>query len=62
MITIVGRKEGDYFQQEELLNFPCKDLKTIDRLWVQYSKGLYGFSVFVFCRSVFPKACCPSGF
>ena len=45
MITIVGRKEGDYFRREELLNFPCKDLKTIDRLWVQASQGRYGFSV-----------------
>ena len=45
MITIVGRKEGDYCRQEDLLNFPCKDLKTIDRLWVQASQGRYGFSV-----------------
>ena len=45
MITIVGRKEGDWFRQEDLLNFPCKDLKTIDRLWVQASLGRYGFSV-----------------
>ena len=45
MITIVGRTEGDYFRQEDLLNFPCKDLKTIDRLWVQASQGRYGFSV-----------------
>ena len=45
MITIVGREEGDWFRKEELLNFPCKDLKTIDRLWVQASQGRYGFSV-----------------
>lgn len=45
MITIVGRKEGDYFRKEDLLNFPCKDLKTIDRLWRQYSNDRYGFSV-----------------
>ncbi|OYQ62020.1 hypothetical protein B9G53_24365 [Pseudanabaena sp. SR411] len=25
--------------------FPCEDLQTIDRLWVHYSNGLYGFSV-----------------
>jgi len=45
MITIVGRKERDYFSTEDLLNFPCKDLKTIDRLWVNASQGRYGFSV-----------------
>ncbi|MEB3162060.1 MAG: GUN4 domain-containing protein [Prochlorothrix sp.] len=45
MIKIVGRTESNYFRQEDLLNFPCKDLKTIDRLWVQASQGRYGFSV-----------------
>ena len=45
MITIVGRTEGDWFRKEELLNFPCKDLKTIDWLWVHASQGRYGFSV-----------------
>jgi hypothetical protein len=25
--------------------FPCKDLRTIDRLWVYYSGGRFGFSV-----------------
>ena len=30
---------------EKIKSFPCKDLLTIDRLWVYYSNGLYGFSV-----------------
>ena len=45
MIQAVGKKENDYFTSEELLNFPCTDLRTIDRLWVKYSKGRFGFSV-----------------
>lgn len=45
MIRAVGKKEGDWFTSEELLNFPCTDLKTIDALWVKYSKGHFGFSV-----------------
>jgi hypothetical protein len=45
MIQAVGKKEGDYFTSEELLNFPCTDLKTIDKLWVKYSQGRFGFSV-----------------
>lgn len=45
MITTVGKKERDWFRSEELLNFPCADLKTIDHLWVKYSKGRFGFSV-----------------
>ncbi|WP_414543876.1 GUN4 domain-containing protein [Nostoc sp. CCY0012] len=45
MIQAVGKEEGDYFDQDELLNFPCTDLRTIDRLWVKYSNGHFGFSV-----------------
>jgi hypothetical protein len=45
MIKAVGKKEGDYFRADELLNFPCTDLRTIDRLWVKYSNGHFGFSV-----------------
>ena len=26
-------------------NFPCQDLGTIDKLWVEYSDGKFGFSV-----------------
>ncbi|MEO1350453.1 MAG: GUN4 domain-containing protein [Cyanobacteria bacterium J06635_15] len=35
---------GDW-SSKALLNFPCKDLRTIDRLWVKYSDGKFGFSV-----------------
>ncbi|RMF68264.1 MAG: transcriptional regulator, partial [Cyanobacteria bacterium J069] len=45
MITAVGKKDGEWFTKDELLNFPCTDLKTIDRLWVKYSQGRFGFSV-----------------
>lgn len=45
MIQAVGKKDGDYFTSDELLNFPCTDLRTIDHLWVKYSNGHFGFSV-----------------
>jgi hypothetical protein len=45
MITTVGKAEGQWFETEDLLNFPCKDLKAIDGLWVKYSQGKFGFSV-----------------
>ncbi len=45
MLEAVGRDTNDWIREEELLNFPCADLKTIDALWVQYSKGKWGFSV-----------------
>ena len=45
MITTVGKEEGQWFDREELLNFPCEELLTIDRLWRKYSNDRYGFSV-----------------
>lgn len=45
MIQIVGKKDGDWFTSNELLNFPCTDLRTIDQLWEKYSNGHFGFSV-----------------
>ena len=45
MITTVGKEEGQWFDRADLENFPCEDLLTIDRLWVKYSNGKWGFSV-----------------
>lgn len=45
MLQAVGRKEDDFIRPKELQTFPCKDLSTIDGLWVHYSQGRFGFSV-----------------
>lgn len=45
MLESVGRKDIDYLRKEEALHFPYADLKTIDRLWLKYSNGRFGFSV-----------------
>ncbi|NJM69751.1 MAG: TIR domain-containing protein [Scytonema sp. RU_4_4] len=45
MLQAVGREENDWIREEELLNFPCTDLRTIDQLWVNYSNARFGFSV-----------------
>ncbi|MDH6058022.1 P-loop NTPase fold protein [Umezakia ovalisporum] len=45
MLQAVGREPGDWLRTEELLNFPCTDLHTIDKLWLKYSGGKFGFSV-----------------
>ena len=45
MITEVGKEEGQWFDSEDLLNFPCEPLRLIDGLWVKYSDGQFGFSV-----------------
>ncbi|MGM3305276.1 caspase, EACC1-associated type [Anabaena sp. WFMT] len=45
MLKAVVREKGDWIRDEELLNFPCTDLRTIDKLWVKYSNGQFGFSI-----------------
>ena len=45
MIRAVGKKSGGWFTEDELRNFPCTDLLILDRLWVKYSGGKFGFSV-----------------
>lgn len=45
MITTVGKEEGQLFESQEVLNFPCEELLAIDRLWVKYSNSKFGFSV-----------------
>ncbi|BAY92223.1 MULTISPECIES: GUN4 domain-containing protein [unclassified Tolypothrix] len=40
-----GRKEESFLEISDVINFSCKDLSTIDNLWVNYSYGHFGFSV-----------------
>jgi predicted NACHT family NTPase len=45
MITTVGKEEGQWFEPEDLRNFPCEELEAIDKQWVIHSNGQFGFSV-----------------
>ena len=45
MLKAAGREKEGWLNTESIKNFPCTDLRTIDQLWIQYSKGLFGFSV-----------------
>lgn len=45
MITTVGKEEGQVLNSDDLGTFPCEDLQMLDRLWVKYSNGKWGFSV-----------------
>lgn len=45
MIKTVGIKEGQEFGENDFNTFPCEDLQILDRLWVKYSAGKWGFSV-----------------
>ncbi|WP_375468820.1 GUN4 domain-containing protein [uncultured Nostoc sp.] len=44
MLKASSCEEG-WFDVESITNFPYTDLRTIDQLWVRYSKGRFGFSV-----------------
>ena len=45
MLKVAGREEEGWLDIEDIDNFPCEDLRTIDQLWVEYSNGRFGFSV-----------------
>lgn len=45
MCKAAGKEEGRWLRKEDIDNFPCVDLRTIDKLWVKYSEGRFGFSV-----------------
>ncbi len=45
MFKVANREEEGWLRVEDIDSFPCEDLGTIDRLWVHYSKGKFGFSV-----------------
>ena len=44
VILAVTVKEIEELTPEDIQNFPCKDLLVIDRLWMKYSDGRFGFT------------------
>jgi hypothetical protein len=45
MCEVMGRQQEGWLRVEDIQQFPCADLRTIDQLWVKYSDGKFGFSV-----------------
>ena len=45
MLAVANLEEESWLDNEHIDNFPYKDLRTIDQLWVKYSDGRFGFSV-----------------
>ena len=45
ILEVAGQTEQGWLFVEDIDNLPCEDLRTIDRLWVRYSDGRFGFSV-----------------
>lgn len=45
MCEVMGRQQEGCLRVKDIRQFPCADLRTIDRLWLKYSGGKFGFSV-----------------
>ncbi|MFM6337669.1 MAG: GUN4 domain-containing protein [Dolichospermum sp.] len=45
MLCVGEREREGWLNVESIDNFPCADLSIIDKLWVKYSDGKFGFSV-----------------
>lgn len=45
MLQIDNKEAVGWLDPKSIKNFPCAELCTIDRLWMQYSNGRFGFSV-----------------
>ncbi len=45
MLKIMNREQEGWLREEDCKNFPVKELKKIDDLWIKYSQGHFGFSM-----------------
>ncbi|MBF2008474.1 MAG: GUN4 domain-containing protein [Chlorogloeopsis fritschii C42_A2020_084] len=45
MLKVSNRDYERYFRLIDIANFPREDLLIIDKLWLEYSRNLFGFSV-----------------
>jgi hypothetical protein len=45
LLKAAGRQEKGWLNLKSIKEFPPQDIQTIDKLWVKYSDGHFGFSV-----------------
>lgn len=45
MLEAMGKSDWGSVYSSDLQNFPRTDLRTMDKLWLKYSDGKFGFSV-----------------
>jgi hypothetical protein len=45
MLAVANREKEGWLRIEDAEKFPCKELRSIDQLWLKYSRGKFGISV-----------------
>jgi hypothetical protein len=45
MLAVANREKERWLRTEDAEKFPCKELRSIDQLWLKYSSGKFGISV-----------------
>ena len=45
VLEVANRQGSGYLRKEDAEKFPCKELRSIDQLWLKYSGGKFGISV-----------------
>lgn len=45
ILEILGNQTAGKIKPEEIKKIPCRDLRTLDQLWTEYSEGRFGFSL-----------------
>lgn len=45
ILAITGQPDVESITPDDMRRFPCDELRVIDSLWKNYSKGRFGFSV-----------------
>jgi hypothetical protein len=45
LVRLSNREGKGWIRKDDIQNLSCEGLRNIDRLWVAYSKGKFGFSI-----------------
>ncbi|MBG0744832.1 MAG: GUN4 domain-containing protein [Cylindrospermopsis raciborskii KL1] len=45
ILAVANREKEGWLRIEDAEKFPCKELRSIDQLWLKYSRGKFGISV-----------------
>lgn len=45
ILRVAGREAEGRLQAEDVKHFPCRDLRTLDRLWTEHSNGHFAWSL-----------------